>query len=113
MKRSVTEPARARGDSRARKSASPRQGLRKEEPTQKPQRINDGERETTSDAAPYIQNVKQELDDLVDRLRDDLRVIDEPKAQALFETAAEVLLGLKTALSHYEENREPGMRRNA
>jgi hypothetical protein len=37
--------------------------------------------------------------------------VDEPKAQALFETGAEVLQGLRTAFVHYQQDREPGMRR--
>lgn len=51
------------------------------------------------------------LDDLIHHLRDDIRQFDEPKAQALFETSAEVLQGLHTAFSHYEAGQERGMRR--
>jgi hypothetical protein len=32
--------------------------------------------------------------------------MDEPKAQALFETAAEVITGLDTAFKHFEEKSE-------
>lgn len=39
-------------------------------------------------------------------LRGDINKIDEPKAQALFETAAEVINGLDTAFKHYEEKSE-------
>jgi hypothetical protein len=39
-------------------------------------------------------------------LRGDISKIDEPKGQALFETAAEVLTGLDTAFKHYEEKSE-------
>jgi len=39
-------------------------------------------------------------------LRSDLSKIDEPKAQALFETTAEVISGLDTAFKHYEEKSE-------
>ena len=58
-----------------------------------------------------VANVTKELGDLVQHLRDDLRNFDEPKAQALFETSAEVLLGLKKAFEDYGRNAEPGMRR--
>jgi len=37
--------------------------------------------------------------------RDDVKRVDELKARALFETAAEVT-GLDTAFKHYEEKRE-------
>jgi len=59
----------------------------------------------------HMANIKQMLDELIDHLRQDTRHIAEPKAQALFETSAEVLQGLRTAFTHYEEGREPGMRR--
>jgi hypothetical protein len=36
--------------------------------------------------------------------------VDEPKAQALFETSAEVLDGLRTAFRHYEGGAEAAMR---
>jgi len=36
--------------------------------------------------------------------------VDEPKARALFETAAEVITGLDTAFQHYEEKREHAWR---
>ena len=59
----------------------------------------------------HVENVKNKLGELIQHLRDDIRQFDEPKAQALFETSAEVLQGLQTAFSHYEGGREPGMRR--
>jgi hypothetical protein len=51
------------------------------------------------------------LTELIDHLREDLDRIDEPKAQALFETSAKVLTGLRTAFEHYERGTEKGMRR--
>ena len=51
------------------------------------------------------------LGELVQHLRDDIRQVNEPKAQALFETGAEVLQGLRTAFDHYAAGKEPGMRR--
>jgi hypothetical protein len=59
----------------------------------------------------HTANVKRMLGELIDHLRGDVRQIDEPKAQALFETSAEVLEGLQTAFTHYEQGSEPGMRR--
>jgi hypothetical protein len=49
------------------------------------------------------------LSELVDHLRRDVAKVDEPRAQALFETAAEVLLGLRKAFADYEEGLEEGM----
>jgi hypothetical protein len=59
----------------------------------------------------HVANIKNMLGELIQHLRDDIGQFDEPKAQALFETSAEVLQGLQTAFSHYESGREPGMRR--
>jgi DNA-binding PadR family transcriptional regulator len=42
------------------------------------------------------------LNDVVGHARQDLGKISEPKAQALFETTAEVCSGLVTAFEHYE-----------
>jgi hypothetical protein len=50
------------------------------------------------------------LTGVIDHLRDDIGKISEPKAQALFETGAEVLTGLRTAFEHYETAAEPAMR---
>ena len=59
----------------------------------------------------HVMNVKQMMSDLIRHLRDDVKQFDEPKAQALFETSAEVLQGRETAFSHYQAGVEPGMRR--
>ena len=50
------------------------------------------------------------IDELVQHPREDIRKFDEPKAQAMFETSAEVLLGLKKAFEDYEEGGEEAMR---
>jgi len=54
----------------------------------------------------HTANVRKEFRVLIDHLREDVDKIDEPKAQALFETTAEVISGLDTAFKHYEEKRE-------
>jgi hypothetical protein len=47
---------------------------------------------------------------LVDHLREDVGKVTEPKAQALFETSAEVLTGLVKALDDYEKRSEAAWR---
>lgn len=42
------------------------------------------------------------LDETIMRLRQDVRATDQLKAQALFETTAEVLNGLVTAYDHFK-----------
>jgi hypothetical protein len=66
---------------------------------------------TQTDPRYHTTNVRRMLDDLVHHLREDIDKIEEPRAQALFETSAEVLLGLKTAFEHYEQGKERAFRR--
>ena len=60
----------------------------------------------SKDPRAHTANVRKEFRELIEHLRDDIRKIDEPKAQALFETAAEVISGLDMAFKHYEEKSE-------
>ena len=60
----------------------------------------------TKDPRAHTANVRKEFRQLIDHLRGDINKIDEPKAQALFETTAEVIGGLDTAFKHYEEQSE-------
>lgn len=50
--------------------------------------------------------VKEKLHELAGHLREDIRKVNDPKAKALFETSAEVLLGLEKAFSDYEKKNE-------
>jgi hypothetical protein len=63
-----------------------------------------------NDPRYHTANIRAALDDMIQRLRDDTHQFDEPKAQALFETSAEVLTGLRTAFSHYDSGAEAAMR---
>ncbi len=63
-----------------------------------------------SDPRHHASNVKAMLEELIRHLREDVRKFDDPKAQALFETSAEVLQGLRTAFDHYERGAERAMR---
>lgn len=58
----------------------------------------------------HTAKIKAMLTDIIDHVREDVNKVDEPKAQALFETTAEVLNGLVTAYSHYEEHSESAWR---
>ena len=60
----------------------------------------------SKDPRTHTANVRKEFRTLIDHLRGDIEKIDDPKAQALFETAAEVISGLDTAFEHYEGKSE-------
>jgi hypothetical protein len=64
----------------------------------------------TNDPKVHARNIQQMLSDVIEHLRSDLDLVKEPKAQALFETSAEVLIGLRTAYEHYEKGAEEAMR---
>jgi len=64
-----------------------------------------------AETSPEITTTRRMLDDLVTQVRRNVDSVNEPKAQALFETTAEVLIGLKTAYEHYEGGTEKAFRR--
>ena len=43
---------------------------------------------------------------MIDHLREDTARVNDPKAQAMFETTAEVLMGLRKAFEDYEQRNE-------
>jgi hypothetical protein len=51
--------------------------------------------------------LKQMLNDTATHAREDVSKITDPKAQALFETTAEVLKGLVKAFDDFEQKSEP------
>lgn len=59
-----------------------------------------------TDPIRHTSKVQSRLGDLAEHLREDVAKVDEPQAKALFETAAEVLLGLRKAFADYERGEE-------
>jgi hypothetical protein len=59
-----------------------------------------------NDPRHHTIQVRQRFDDLVTHLREDVKKVDDPHARAMFETAAEVISGLSTAFSHFEQKSE-------
>lgn len=60
----------------------------------------------TSDPKAHTQNIKSGLQEMVEHIRNDIKKVDDPKAEALFETTAEVVSGLVNAFSHFEKKNE-------
>jgi hypothetical protein len=63
--------------------------------------------ETSSDPQVHQENIIHRLDELIQHARQDVERVSEPRFQALLETTAEVLTGLRTAYQHYGEKSEP------
>jgi hypothetical protein len=55
----------------------------------------------------HTQKIKAQLHQLINHLREDIEKVTDPKAQALFETSAEVLGGLAKAFDDFEKKSEP------
>ena len=64
----------------------------------------------TNSTSQALANVSKELDALIQSVRSEIANLSEPKAQALFETTAEVLLGLKKAYTDYKGGSEDAWR---
>ncbi len=65
---------------------------------------------TENDSRHHATKIKGMLDDVIRHAREDVDKVSDPKAQALFETTAEVLTGLVTAYDHFEKRSESGWR---
>ena len=64
----------------------------------------------SSDPKAHAANIEKALSELIEHMRSDVDRVNEPKAQALFETGAEVLIGVRTAFEHYRTSAEKAMR---
>ena len=64
-----------------------------------------------SDPRRHTANIRTMLEGVINHAREDVGKVDEPRAQALFETTAEVLQGLVTAYDHYDQGTEQAWRR--
>ena len=59
-----------------------------------------------SDPRHHTAKLKQMLTGVINHAREDINKISDPKAAALFETTAEVLIGLRKAYEDYEQKNE-------
>jgi hypothetical protein len=59
-----------------------------------------------SDPRHHTAKLKQMLTEIMEHARKDVDKVSDPKAQALFETTAEVIAGIKKAYEHFEQHAE-------
>jgi hypothetical protein len=59
-----------------------------------------------NDPRHHTAKLRQMLRDVAAHAREDVTKVSDPKAQALFETTAEVLLGLERAYQDFEDKHE-------
>jgi|GEM_PF-5665389 len=63
--------------------------------------------ENSIDPEVHRENIQRQLDDLIQRARQDMERVDDPGFQALLEITAEILSGLRAAYVHYGEKHRP------
>jgi hypothetical protein len=63
------------------------------------------------DPRHHTQRMRAQFEEIIRHLREDTETVDEPQLKAMFETSAEVLIGLQKAFSDYERKNEPAWRR--
>jgi rubrerythrin len=59
-----------------------------------------------SDPRDHVRRMARFLQEAIGHLRQDIDAVDEPQVKAMFETSADVLLGLKKAYSDFEQKKE-------
>ena len=69
------------------------------------------ERETNATTGRIV-DIRVQLRQLADHMRESVHTVDDPRAEALLETSAEVLLGLKQAYVDFAEKMEPAWQAN-
>jgi hypothetical protein len=65
------------------------------------------------DTMHHVRKLREMLTEVSDHARQDVNKVSDPKAQALFETTAEVLTGLSRAYEHFEQSRAPAWKQSA
>ena len=78
--------------------------LEKERKEMKPRTLE------SSDPKVHAANIERMLTEIIEHVRSDLERVEDVKAQVLFETSAEVLIGLRAAYQHYQSGSEKAMR---
>ncbi len=64
---------------------------------------------STRDPLAHAENIHDAMSELVAHLRRDVEKVDDPRAQALFAAAADVIDGLRAAFERYESAAEAAM----
>ncbi len=68
------------------------------------------QRDQSDNPRDHTRSIKRMLNDVITRVQGDVEKVSDSKAQALFETTAEVLQGLVNAYDHYWQKSEKAWR---
>ena len=69
--------------------------------------------ETDRNPLFHTRKMQQRLQEIITHMREDVDLVDEPQFKAMFETSAEVLIGLQKAFGDYEQKNESAWRISA
>lgn len=61
---------------------------------------------STQNVSHHTTKIKNMLSELIDHLRSDITKIEDLQAKAMFETSAEVLIGIRKAFNDFDEKNE-------
>ena len=61
-----------------------------------------------TDPIHHTQKMQVRIQEIIDHLRADIEKVSEPQLRVMFETAADVLTGLKKKFGDYKQEREKG-----
>lgn len=64
-----------------------------------------------TDPRYHTTRLKNMMGDLIDHMRKDVHVVNDPRAKAMYEVSAEVLKGLQKAFDDYERGEEAAWQR--
>ena len=64
-----------------------------------------------ADPLHHTAKIREMLTGVIDHVRSDVEKVDDPQARAMFETTAEVLIGLRKTYEDYEKRSEPAWRK--
>jgi hypothetical protein len=63
------------------------------------------------DSRDHARTLREMITAVINHANSEVRNVSDPKAQALFETAAEVLIGLRKAFYDFEQKSEPAWKK--
>lgn len=73
--------------------------------------IGNSEAAMNDQPEPLVRAMRERMEGLVFDLRSDIGRMEDPQFKALFETAAEVMIGLSKAFRDFEKKEEPAWRK--
>ena len=62
--------------------------------------------ESNTGMRDHATKIREQFEDIISHLREDITKLDDPREKALFEVSAEVITGLQKAFTDFEAGKE-------